>query len=544
MVASARSFARVFDAVADWTVARVSPKRALVRRFRRALAEEPEAMRVLQAFMRTRGYAGAATARSGTAWLGGDRTADAELLNDLPTLRNRSRELLRDDSLAKGLHHTFITQCIGTGIRPQANTGDLEKDKRIEAVFRSLRNGLYPADRLPYFDAQRLRFGKHFEDGEIFRVESKRSATPELPLFFELCEADRCDTPPGWQPGTVGWSVRKGIVRDELGIPRVYIFRKRSQGDILDPLALKDMNNYFFVSASRVTHLRIVDRPGQTRGAPRLHAVLQDLRDLDLLTVASLKRMQIAACLALFIKSKMDLGEIFQGVPNGEGLKEGFKLDQAIEPGMMWKLAEGEDVSTLLPNFPVPELAPFVVSIARRIGAALGVSWQVVLKDFSDSTYSSARTDLLEARRTYRILQDWFVENDLQPEWEAVLNDALLRGDVRLRGCTAEDFTKVVWIAMGWQWIDPQKEAGATEIELRNNINTLQKVCAARGDDWREVLDQRLTEEAYEAERRKKLGIEKPAAQPADDAKKQLADAKREIADLVERLDELEARAA
>lgn len=241
-----------------------------------------------------------------------------------------------------------------------------------------------------------------------------------------------------------------------------------------------------------------------------MHAVMQDLRDLDLLMLACLKRTQIAACLSVFIKSENNASLLLEATAQ----KYGYVLDQQIEPGMIFKLSPGEEISTLVPNFPVPELESFVIMLARRIGTALGVSWQVVLKDFAKSNYSSARTDLLEARQVYHVIQRWFIEKYLSWEWERVMQDALLRGDSRLNGVTQDDLKAITWITPGWQWVDPQREANATKIKLETRITTLRDVCAATGQDWEEIQDQLLREELREKKRREELGI--PKSEPSD----------------------------
>jgi capsid protein len=253
--------------------------------------------------------------------------------------------------------------------------------------------------------------------------------------------------------------------------------------------------------------MRIADRPGQSHGVPIFHAVLQDLRDLDLLMLASLKRIQIAACLAVFLESEEQLENIVQKTAK----KYGFVLDQKLQPGMIMKTYPGEKVTTLVPNMQVPELQTFVVMLAQRIGAALGVSWQVILKDFSKSNYSSARTDLLETRQIYIIFQNWYAGKQLAWEWVEIIKDGLLMGDRDLiaAGVTLEDLTgdKVTWIVPGWKWVDPAKEAKGVEIRYALKMTTLRDEIAALGKDWEEVQDQILREEKRWNERRDAEGL-------------------------------------
>lgn len=486
----------------EWAVGLISPRRAAIRSHFRRMAESGEYRETILTMMRARGYRAAKPGSNTTPWLGGTRSADAEILNDLPKLRDRSRELNRDDPIGSGLTNTFVCNVVGTGLRVQQRTDVPSRNKRIEAVWKSRRDELAPAEQLTDGGLQALWLRKVLEDGEVLIKQSIRK--PGDPIFFETIEADRLATPLGFtqKPRDKGGEIRDGVEKDRYGIPVAYWIRKRHPGDVFQ-VPRGDENEYQRVPVEICKHLKFTKRPGQSRGVPIFHAILQDLRDLDLLLLAGLKRVQIAACLSLFIQSEMGVEEVLDVTAE----KFGYKMEQMLEPGMIWKLYPGESVQSLIPNFPSPELDPFIIMIARRIGAALGVSWQVVLKDFSDSTYSSARTDLTETRPTYTCLRVWLVDNGLRWARRAVLEDVRLRGDSRMRGVSDENIDQAQWIGNGWRWIDPLKEAKAIEIALKIGLTTLQAEAAKLGLDWEELIEQRKREkEALEA-----AGLAEPA---------------------------------
>jgi len=506
------------ERLADWSIGLFSPRRRFLRKHYRRMEGDKFYRELHLDLMRAYGYRNAKSGRN-TPWLGGGGTADAEINNDLPALRNRSRELNRDDPIGSGLIGTFVKNVIGIGIRPQARTGNPEKNTNIENVFKGVKDNLARAENMTFNEFQRLVFTKVLEDGEVFIKKTKSS--PESPVWFEVIEADRVGVPYGTKAKGEG-AVVNGIEKDENGIIQAYWVQEYHPSAMFS-VAQK---NYRRIPADQIVHFAFKDRPGQTRGVPIFHSVLQDIHDLDLLLLASLKRTQIAACLAVFIESPLSSNDLFDATAG----KYGFALDQDIEPGMIFKTYPGEKVQTLLPNFPVPELVPFIVMYSRRIGAALGVSWQIVLKDFSESTYSSARTDLLEARQTYTLWQSWIAEKLLNWIWFVTLEDAQLRGDIRLQNVTREELVLVHWIASGWKWVDPQKEAKATEIELKNKITTRRDVAASRGQDWEEVMKQTLIEEKKELEMRKKMELSPPAP-PKQEGARDIEDVIDEIKD-------------
>ena len=68
------------------------------------------------------GYTGARRDRRQTqTWNTAGGSADAVSLDDLPVLRDRSRDLLRNAPLATGAVNTLITNVVGTGLRPQSH---------------------------------------------------------------------------------------------------------------------------------------------------------------------------------------------------------------------------------------------------------------------------------------------------------------------------------------------------------------------------------------------------------------------------------------
>jgi len=67
------------------------------------------------------GYVGASKLRRAMKmWTTFSNDADADILPDLPTLRERSRDLIRNNPLAAGAIKTKVTNVVGTGLRLQS----------------------------------------------------------------------------------------------------------------------------------------------------------------------------------------------------------------------------------------------------------------------------------------------------------------------------------------------------------------------------------------------------------------------------------------
>lgn len=120
---------RATDRLADL----VSPGRGLRRAHRRSMERDEDYREATFLALRLRGYKAASSSTNDTPWLNAsNRSADSELVGDLATLRARSRALERDDALGSGIVATKRRHVIGSGLRPQARTGDAELDDALE----------------------------------------------------------------------------------------------------------------------------------------------------------------------------------------------------------------------------------------------------------------------------------------------------------------------------------------------------------------------------------------------------------------------------
>jgi len=239
--------------------------------------------------------------------------------------------------------------------------------------------------------------------------------------------------------------------------------------------------------------------------------VLQDLRDLDYLMIAVLKRFGVAASFAMFLETPVD---VFADVFSATKRKYGFHVDHDLKPGSIMSLFPGEKVSNVSPDFPLPDVDILVRHIARRIGTSIGVSWQVVLGDFSESTYSGGRLDQTNADHSYARPRQGLIEV-LRWVRQNALEDALLRGDERLAGIPVEALAMVTAIQPAKVLVQPEKEAQAYEIFQRIGALGLREICAALGLDWEDVQTQKLIEEAREIKERERLGLPPPQVQAA-----------------------------
>ena len=89
-------------------------------------------------------YDGAKSGRRTDGWYAAGGDANTEVGASLISLRNRSRDLLRNNPYASKAIAELVGNTVGTGIVPQAKTGTPALDKIIDARVALLRGELRP----------------------------------------------------------------------------------------------------------------------------------------------------------------------------------------------------------------------------------------------------------------------------------------------------------------------------------------------------------------------------------------------------------------
>jgi lambda family phage portal protein len=146
-------------------------------------------------------------------------------------------------------------------------------------------------------------------------------------------------------------------------------------------------------------------------------------------------------------------------------------------------------------NSPNPALDPFMRYMLREVAAGIGVSYESLSRDYSQSNYSSSRLALLDDRDMWRFYQSWFIcdfRYRIHKEWlqQAVLSRAIPEISLEQYGLDRSKFEAVLFKPRGWGWIDPTKEVQAYSDAIKAGLRTQTDVIAetAGGMDIEDVL--------------------------------------------------------
>lgn len=477
------------------------------------------ARRLLQRKFLSAAYKAASHNRLRADWnVFGDDSPNAPVY-ELRELRSRSRDANRNDPVASGITSTYSENIVGSGLKPQSRIradylgisperADLLQ-KQAERAWMRFSPMADASNRLDIDELQFLALSKIIEDGETIVLPTW--ANEEWRHFgrcIELVESERLSSPP--VGGKDAKDIIDGIRFGSRGQPVKYFIKKSMQSLPGDREKFAEISPFDSQGRPKILHIFRTKRPGQARGVPLFAPVLTYFKDLADYLEAEVVAARVAACLAVFVTKADPMAAAigFSGSTEASGARI-----QGIEPGMVGYLNIGESINVVDPKRTSETFNSFLEGLLRIIGASLGLPYELVMKDFSKTNYSSARAALLEGRRIFINWRQWFAKKFCQPIWNLVLEEAYLRGEFEAGDFyeNFQEYTRAQWIGGAWGWVDPVKEVEASRKAVDYGFSTVAEEAAGQGRDWEEVFDQREREIAREEE----IGIKSAVTEKA-----------------------------
>jgi lambda family phage portal protein len=446
---------------------------------------------------RRRMYEGAKFSRLTADWVTGNTSADSEVYGSAQKLRDRARQLCRDNDYARQALRAIEGNVVGQGIPFQSQVRmlrggrlDATVNGQVESAWKRWTKAQYchTAGKLTFHDIERLVVRSVAESGEVFiRLVKQPFGGSAVPLALEVLEADLLDDGLNGR-SQQGNEIRMGVEVDTWGRPLAYHFLAYHPGDYQFSNQQISTQRHKRVPADEVIHLYRMERPGMTRGVTWFASAIQRLHHLQGYEQAEVVRARASSSLMGFVESP-------EGELQGDEVFEGERVSN-FEPGVFKYLAPGEKVTVPQLDAPDGQFEPFLRAMLRALAAGVGCSYETVSRDFSQTNYSSSRLSLLEDRDHWRILQNWLIENLHQRVFDVWLDMAVLSGALPLANyeLQADRYKAVRWMPRGWAWVDPAKEVEAYAMAVRNGFKTLAEVVAEQGGDLEELMQARRQE--------------------------------------------------
>lgn len=399
----------------------------------------------------------------------------------LTKMRDRARDLERNNALAASLLERMVENVIGTGFTFNATTDDEGFNQEVTELWNDWTDTADLRGMHNWLDFQRTLYRSHIRDGDVGVALIKKGDD----CFLQMAEGDLIDTQYG---ANVDPQMIDGIMWSDENRPLSF------QLVTVGPDARREAQT---ISARDFVFYPRLKSYSQYRGEPCFAPVFDLFDQLDGYKEAVIVAARVAACQALLIRKATGVAGL-GAMPVQQNVNGQNQRLQAIEPGMVHYLNPGEEVIPFNPSQPTTVFDAFVAAQVRFIGICVGMPLEVLLLDFSRTNYSSARAALLQLQRACIPQQRQFA-SVLSRIYRWRVSRWVKTGQLRVPAKIAGSFWNHHWTPAGWAWVDPQKDLVAAAMEIDLGLNSRTSIAASHGRNLEHVR-KTLAAERAEAE--------------------------------------------
>ncbi len=400
-----------------------------------------------------RRFEGAAGGRRNDGWRVSGTDANVENAPALAVLRNRARDMRRNNPYAERAVTGIADNVVGAGIVPRPMGKDRD-NKRLVGLWKDwAESTLCDADGLEnFYGMQHKIIESVVESGECLLRRRRRFSSDGLPvpLQLQMLEPDFLDESKAELVGNN--RIIQGIEFDALGRRVAYWLFDEHPGS----------NRAFGTMLSRrvpaedVIHIFLPKRPGQARGYTWFAPVMQRMRSFDEMEDAVMEQAKVASCFAAFI-TKDD---------NSNPAAKRPELLDRVEPGIIQELGFGESVSFgTPPTFNGYTTYSWQALHAMAVG--LGIPYELLTGDLKGVNFSSGRLGWLHFARRVDVWQ-WRM---LIPQLCDQVWRWFMEAQVLLPAGVQTD-VKALWVPPRRDMVDPKTETDNVKDRVRNGLTT------------------------------------------------------------------------
>lgn len=395
------------------------------------------------------------------------------------TLRERAQYETDNNGYCGGLVDRLANDLVGTGPRPQLRIPGASREvvRAIELSFLAWSRRIRLPQKLRLLDkAATVR-------GEGFGLLTTNPALPasSVQLDLRLYECDQVETP--WYDWGDPLAFDGGRL-DEFGNVVEWHFLRAHPGS--DVFGMAATLEYDTVPADRVVHWFKPTRAGQLRGVPEILSSLTLYAYLRRYTLATVTAAETAANIAGSIEND-NVPQDSAEDPAANGIAS---MDRVPIPrGSLLTMPAGWKANAFRPEQPTTTYPMFKGELLTEAGAPVRAPRNIATNSSAEYNYSSARMDRGDYEYGIKVRR-----SDLrEPATDKVIR--AWEREARLVGIVPAELPPVD--SWSWDWffdafpsVDPEKDAKLNDISLRNGSKNLAEICAEKGLDWEEFLEQ------------------------------------------------------
>lgn len=468
------------------------------------------------------------------------QSVDSDYLPEMGTIAARTNDMLRNDAYVQGGQTLHKDNIVGAYFMPNCRPATRaligkqddkweeefqeEVEEKFELFWDSQDKWIDAAGQNNGTELVRLGVGIHVARGEMLAsVEWLRETGRPFNTAINMLDLDRLSTSPDSAGDTM---VRAGIRRNRFGKPLAYQVSTRNPRDFpwtYGPLEWKEIPARKPWGRLQMIHLFEQVRPDQTRGIPEMAAALKEMKITRDFRDITLQRAVAQALYAAVITSELPTEQLFTQLG---AINPGATVTPEMAEEAITNYAEGYlsaiagYAGTKVDGVRVPHLFPgtkfdilstgdkdsrgmeFEQSLLRYIAATLGVSYEQLSRDYTQTNYSSARAAMTETwkfmQARKKVVADQFASIMFRLWFEEAWNKGIITTRTRAmkqsrwlyQGQNLDAITRVDWIGASRGQIDELKETQAAVLRINNGLSTAEDELARLGKDWRKVYRQ------------------------------------------------------
>lgn len=469
--------------------------------------------------------AGSSTSHDMKTFKAYSKSADADTIPYLEIMRARSRDLVRNSAIARGVIESVTTGVLGEGLKlmPSLNEKILgisydeaqELSRLIRYEFDLWADSIFcdTERQLNFYGLQELVLKSFLESGDVFVNLTSRDFKVPYSSALNVIEADLCKTPLGLKsnPGVIG-----GVRKDSSGAPVSYFFVDRrlySEVEAVSSLSnISLLNKYIEVSRynksskRQILHIYKKERSGQTRGVPFIAPVMHYMKNIERYSEAELQAAVIASYFTVAISDNVsEPATAPKGIIDS---RDGGIGEMELGSGTIAYLGENKKIDIVSPERPSTQYEAFILSNIKLIGMGLNIPFEVLFKHF-DSSYSASQGALLEAYKFYKRIREFFIREFCNPVYEYFLDEAVRIGRIVAPGYFEDPlkrkaYLKAIWLGPSKEMIDENRAVNAAVNRINAGLSSKSvEAMKLSGLDWEDIAAQRKRE----IEKEKEIGV-------------------------------------
>lgn len=415
----------------------------------------------------------------------------------LATLRNRSRDLTRNNSWASRALTVIANNVVGEGIRPapQGKKAQVTKAKELWKLWgESTQCDFYGKNTI--YGLQTLAMKSISEGGDIIIIKRRRKPTASNPfsIQIQLLEGDHLDHYKDFEQFKNGSYCRLGVQFSQDGIIEGYWIYDNHPTDGINHTV--ELNSHF-VSINDCIHVFELLRIGQIRGVPQGCSSFIKIGDFSDYEDFQLLRQKIASMYVAFVSGREFVGD------------EKASSYEKLEPGAIEYLNTAETVTFGTPP-PAEGYDSYTKKILQGIAASYNITYEQLTMDYSNVNFTSGRMAKIDGLPYVRSLQyNMLVPQMLVPVWGWFMDACVMSGMISSYVyCSAMD-----WTAPRIQMLNPVQETNALIAAIQGGITSLSEVHREHGGDFEDFMK----EYTKDMELLKKAGVNFSSITPAID---------------------------